>query len=102
MVTNDKDIPKRAYGELMYYLEREYRKLEIVFSKVHFIGNQKDVWILILSYWEDCKHFYNKNDYIKAFELVNYIWGMLDILANLDLLEIPRDVKKWFKIEQNN
>lgn len=98
---DNRNNPKKLYEELLHYLEREYKKLEIVFNKVRFIGDHKDIWILVLSYWEDCKYFYNKNDYIKAFELVNYIWGMLDILANLGLLEIPKDIKKWFKIEQS-
>jgi hypothetical protein len=83
-------------------LDREISKLSIVFQKVNPKSNQiKDLWNMILSYWEDCKHFYKSGKKLEAFELVNYIWGLLDALANLDLIEVPAEIKKWFKIEQD-
>jgi len=86
--------------EILYIINREMEKLEIIFKEVKYLGENKDLWKMIISYWEDCKYFYNKKDYVKTFELVNYIWGMLDVLANLNMLKIPKDLKKWFKIEQ--
>ena len=84
--------------EMMLYLNREYSKLESLFGKIKFLGKNEDLWRLVLSYWEDCKFFYESGEYVKAFELVNYIWGMLDILANLKLINIPENMKKWFKV----
>ena len=100
MGADNNDTLRKFYKELLYYLNREYKKLHIVFNRIRFVGDHSDVWKLVLSYWEDCKYFYNKHEYIKAFELINYIWGMLDILANLNMLELPNDIKKWFKVEQ--
>ncbi len=88
--------------EAQRILDREMVRLKEVFEKVTFTGEDDNVWDLVLSYWEDCKYFYGKEDYVKAFELVNYIWGMLDALANLSLLKIPENLRKYFKIEQEN
>jgi len=87
--------------ELEFYLEREYKKLEVVFKKIKYLGENKELWNLVLSYWRDLKYFYERRDKIKAFELVNYLWGMLDVLANLNLIYISKDIKKWFKVEQD-
>jgi len=82
-------------------LDREIYKLSIVFQKVNLKSNEiDDLWKMILSYWKDCKYFYESGKKLEAFELVNYIWGLLDALANLDLIEVPGDIKKWFKVEQ--
>ena len=87
---------KNSNNELIYLLERELKKLKIVFDKVKFLD--KDLEKFVKSYWEDCKYFYEKRDNIKAFELINYIWGILDCMANKNLLEIPEDIRKWFKV----
>jgi len=87
---------KNSNNELIYLLEREFKKLKIVFDKVKFLD--KDLEKFVKSYWEDCKYFYERGDNIKAFELVNYIWGILDCMANKNLLEIPEDIRKWFKV----
>jgi hypothetical protein len=44
------------------------------------------------------KYFYEKKDFVKAFELENYIWGILDTLINLKLIDVPEEYKKWFKL----
>jgi len=87
---------KNSNSELSYLLEREFKKLKVVFDKVKFLD--KDLEKFVKAYWEDCKYFYEKGDIIKAFELVNYIWGILDCMANKNLLEIPEDIRRWFKV----
>ena len=83
-------------NEFFYYLNREYEKLKIVFEKIKF--KDKDIEKFVRAYYEDMKYFYNKKDYLKAFELENYIWGILDALANLNIIYVPEDIKNWFKI----
>ncbi|MGC9079430.1 MAG: hypothetical protein ACP5G1_01695 [Nanopusillaceae archaeon] len=82
--------------ELLYYLNREYEKLEKIFKDIKF--KDKRFENFILAYYKDFLYFYNSKDYVKAFELENYIWGMLDILINLDLIEVKEEYKKWFKL----
>jgi len=82
--------------EFFYYLDREYKKLELIFKNIKFLDNRfKD---FLISYYKDLKYFYKKKDFVKAFELENYIWGILDTLINLRLIEVPEEYKKWFKL----
>ncbi|RDD52477.1 DUF357 domain-containing protein [Nanoarchaeota archaeon NZ13-N] len=87
---------KNSSEELLSLLEREFKKLEEVFKKVNFLD--KNLENFVKAYWEDCKYFYKNGEKIKAFELVNYIWGILDCMANRNLLEIPEDIRRWFKV----
>ena len=89
---------KKMKEEFFFYLNRERKKLEIVFEKIKVKKAGKKVFELAKSYFEDMKYFLEKKEYVKVFELENYIWGILDSLANLNLLIIPREIKKWFKV----
>ena len=82
--------------EFFYYLDREYKKLELIFKNIKFLDNRFENFLI--SYYNDLKYFYEKKDFVKAFELENYIWGILDTLINLRLIEVPEEYKKWFKL----
>jgi hypothetical protein len=82
--------------EFFYYLNREYEKLNKIFEKIIFKDKRFEEFLL--SYYKDMKYFYEKREYVKVFELENYIWGVLDTLINLNLIEVPEDYKKWFKL----
>ncbi|MGC9133330.1 MAG: DUF357 domain-containing protein [Nanopusillaceae archaeon] len=82
--------------EFFYYLNREYEKLNKIFEKIIFKDKRFEEFLL--SYYKDMKYFYENKEYVKAFELENYIWGILDALINLNLIEVPEDYKKWFKL----
>ncbi|MEM0379601.1 MAG: DUF357 domain-containing protein [Nanopusillaceae archaeon] len=83
-------------NEIIEITSREIEKLKIVFEKIKFFDFELKTFIE--AYWKDCLYFYNKKDYIKSFELVNYIWGILDCMANKNMIYIPEDIRKWFKI----
>ena len=93
-----KRITKKMKEEFFYYLSREKKKLEIVFEKVKVKKEGKKVFELANSYFKDMKYFFDKGEYVKVFELENYIWGILDTLANFNLLIIPKEIRKWFKV----
>ncbi len=93
-----KRITKKMKEEFFYYLSREKKKLEIVFEKVKVKKEGKEVFELAKSYFKDMKYFFDKGEYVKVFELENYIWGILDTLANFNLLIIPKEIRKWFKV----
>ncbi len=82
--------------EFFYYLDREYKKLELIFKNIRFLDNRFEKFVI--SYYNDMKYFYENKDFVKAFELENYIWGILDTLINLGLIEVPEEYKKWFKL----
>lgn len=85
--------------ELIYHLERETKKLKLLLKDVAFAKEAEEVKKLILSYYKDFKYFLALKENVKAFELANYIWGLLDALANLKLIKVPEAYKKWFKAE---
>ncbi|MEO2154482.1 MAG: DUF357 domain-containing protein [Nanoarchaeota archaeon] len=90
--------------ELILITDRELKKLKIVFDRLNFSNlkeKNNDLYNLISSYFYDLLYFYEKKDYVKAFELINYIWGYLDCLANLKIIEPDKEIKKWFKINQD-
>jgi len=93
-------IKEKDLEELIYITDREIEKLKKIF-KLQEDLKDLEVFDLINSYFKDLLYFYEKKDYIKAFELVNYIWGFLDILANLGLIKPREEFKKWFKIKQD-
>ncbi|BBL45580.1 hypothetical protein MJ1_0418 [Nanobdella aerobiophila] len=82
--------------ELLYYLNREYDKLNKIFSDIRFFN--RNIEDYVRSYYNDFLYFYDRKEYIKAFELENYIWGIIDILLNLKLIEVKEEYKKWFKL----
>jgi len=83
--------------EFFYYLERERKKLEKVFENLDFIDEEYGSFIK--AYWEDANYFYSNKDYVKAFELIMYIWGWLDCLINEGKIKVKnKELIKWFKI----
>ncbi|MEM0379395.1 MAG: DUF357 domain-containing protein [Nanopusillaceae archaeon] len=82
--------------EIIKLTDREIEKLRIVFEKIKFFD--LELKRFVEAYWKDCIYFYDKKDYIKAFELVNYIWGILDCMANKQIIYVPEEIKGWFKI----
>jgi len=83
--------------EFFYYLERERKKLEKIFENLEIVD--KDYETFIKAYWEDANYFYFNKDYVKAFELIMYIWGWLDCLINEGKIAIKnKELIRWFKI----
>ncbi len=63
--------------------------------------NEKFLEVLNLAraYCNDAEFFKNKNELLKALELEAYAWGLLDALAILKVLNVPKELQKWFKTE---
>ena len=58
-----------------------------------------DVIELVNSYVIDAEHFFSQDKFLEAFELYVYIFGLLDALARLKMID-PGDARKHFKVEQ--
>ncbi|MEM2121255.1 MAG: DUF357 domain-containing protein [Candidatus Woesearchaeota archaeon] len=89
--------------ELFFYLKRELNRLSVVIKSVKLIGKSDKKFLDILNlakcYFNDAKYFYDKKEYVKSFELLNYCWGLLDALAISKMLKVPKRFQKWFKTE---
>jgi hypothetical protein len=79
---------------------KERQRVNETLPEVKVIDNRaKDVIELARSYRIDAEHFYEMQDYISAFELYVYIFGLLDALARLKFID-PGAARKHFKVEQ--
>jgi hypothetical protein len=98
MVT--KKLSKEQHQELFFILDRESKKLKQIFAEIKLIDDSfSQIFNLAKSYYQDMKHFFDKKEYVKSFELQNYVWGMLDSLAVMKAVQVPEEMQKWFKAE---
>ncbi|MCW1303469.1 MAG: DUF357 domain-containing protein [Candidatus Nanoarchaeia archaeon] len=84
--------------KLSRLVANELSKLEQVMNGMKVMEGGKEVMELARSYLEDSKYFFKRREYLKAFELVNYIWGLLDACAILKLVD-PMEFRKYFKVD---
>ena len=86
--------------EFFFILKREEAKLDQIFEKIK-LKDQKfsETFKFMKSYHEDMKFFFKKEEHVKAFELQNYVWGLLDSLAINKAIEVPKELQKYFKAE---
>jgi hypothetical protein len=78
-------------------LNREIKKLDIVFK---LIKSDDPEFKYAYSYYLDAKYFLSLGRYEEAYDLTSYVWGILDTLARKKYIEVPKEIKKWFKIDQ--
>jgi hypothetical protein len=74
-------------------VEEALASLKVVDEKAH------EVMELVDSYAIDAEHFFSQDKFLEAFELYVYIFGILDALARLKMID-PGDARKHFKVEQ--
>lgn len=85
--------------DLKELVKKEIEKMEKVINKVKIKDSiAVEVYNLALSYFIDAKHFFEKNDFIKAFEAIVICWAYIDACLHFNFLEIPDELKKYFTI----
>ena len=91
---------KKQKDEFFFLLKREEAKLQQIFDKIK-LKDQKfsETFKFTQSYYQDMKYFFEKQEHVKAFELQNYVWGLLDALALSKAIEVPKELQKHFKTE---
>jgi hypothetical protein len=95
-------LNKTQEEEFFFILERENKKLEQIFKSIKLKTKDKktkEIFNLVLSYYKDMSYFLKKKEYVKAFELENYVWGLLDALAIFKAIQIPANMQAWFKCD---
>jgi hypothetical protein len=86
--------------EFFFILKREEAKLEQIFKSIKLKDSKfSETFKFMKSYYDDMKFFMKKNEHVKAFELQNYVWGILDSLAINKAIEVPKELQKHFKAE---
>ncbi len=60
-------------------------------SKTHLDTIAKDYLDMAQRYYDDAKHFFEKDDYINAFAALNYSHGWLDAGARIGIFDVEHD-----------
>jgi len=60
-------------------------------DKTHLDKIAKDYLLMAKTYFEDAKHFREKDDFINAFAALNYAHGWLDAGARLGVFDVGHD-----------
>ncbi|MCL5783516.1 MAG: DUF357 domain-containing protein [Candidatus Thermoplasmatota archaeon] len=81
--------------KVVKYIELEeeaLEKLKISAPEDSFlIEFARDAMKMIVSYFNDAKHFHAQNDEINAFAALNYSYGWIDSLVRLGIFDGDRD-----------
>ncbi|MCD6384090.1 MAG: DUF357 domain-containing protein [Thermoplasmata archaeon] len=76
---------------------REIERMEEVFSSLE--GEGGTVMKLARSYFEDSKYFFERGEYLKAFEAAVISWAYVDALLHMGKARLPKDLLKNFTVE---
>ena len=83
--------------ELKKISEREIKRMEEVLKDTVVKENRAlEIYNLALSYHTDAKHFFEKGDFIRAFEAVVISWTYIDAGLHMDVFEVPEKHRKLF------
>ncbi len=70
-------------------LDKYFKVTESALKKIKPSTNKaKDIYELAKCYYEDAKHFKEKDDLVNAFACINYAHAFLDIGARLKLFKV--------------
>ena len=79
--------------------KKEIEKIEEIIKEVKLKDNVAlEVYNLALSYFSDAKHFFEKEDFVRAFEAVVISWAYLDACLHFGFIEVPEKFKKYFTV----
>jgi len=76
---------------------KEFERLSFALKEATFLRGSESCEELVRSYFIDAKHFLDNEKYLECFELSVYVFGILDCLARLGLLD-PGKARKHYKI----
>ncbi len=84
--------------------EREVNRIREIISNVKVVKTAsprsvfsgEDLLDFARNYASDSNHFFEKKDFVEAFEAAIIAWAYIDIGFKLDLLDIPKYLHKHF------
>ena len=76
---------------------REIERMERVFSQIEVVTDT-DVLVLAASYFKDSKFFFEKGEYLNAFEAVVISWAYIDSLLHFNKVKVPDELKDLFTV----
>ncbi len=81
-------------------IKKEKRRIKKALDKIDFGKTKmsKHIQDFVKNYFSDSDYFFEKKDYISAFEALIICWAYLDVGAKLKIIEIPKSLKDSFTV----
>jgi len=87
------------FMEVESLAKKEIGKVELILKELKLVDSKgKSILNLINSYLEDAKYFYDKKQFVQAFEAAVMCWTYADAGLHLKVFEINDYLKKLFTI----
>ena len=81
--------------------KKEIDKVELILKELKLVDPKgNDILNLINSYFEDAKYFYNKKQFVQAFEAAVMCWTYADAGLHLKVFEINDSLKRLFTVDK--
>jgi len=84
-------------NEIKELAKKEIEKMQKVFENLEILENN-EIIDLARRYFEDAKYFFEKENYIKAFEAVVISWAYIDACLHFKKVKIPENLKNYFTV----
>ncbi len=85
--------------EIESLAKKEIDKVEVILKSLKLADSKgKNIMNLINSYFEDAKYFYDKKQFIQAFEAAVMCWTYADAGLHLKVFEVPDSLKRIFTV----
>jgi hypothetical protein len=86
--------------ELRERTEKEIEMMRKVFKAIRVKEDNNPISIsffdMASNYFSDCVFFFEKQDYIRAFESVVISWSYIDAGIKADFFTVTKDLKQYF------
>jgi len=84
-------------SEIKEMARKEIEKMQEVFENLEILENN-EVIDLAKRYFEDAKYFFEKENYIKAFEAIVISWAYIDACLHFKKVKVPEKFKNYFTV----
>ena len=83
--------------EIENLAKKEIDKVELILKGLELADKKgEDILKLINSYFTDAKYFYNKKQFIQAFEAAVMCWTYVDAGLHLEVFSVPDNIRNLF------
>ena len=80
--------------------KKEMERIDSIMRNLGIIDSTKagSLVRVMKSYYEDCKDFYKKKQYLQALETAFIVWAYVDAGLHLKVFSVPDSMKKMFTV----
>ena len=85
--------------ELEQFAKKEIEKIENVMNEIKLVDvNGDELLELAKAYFKDAKHFFDKQQYLQAFEAAVIVWAYIDAGLHMKVFSVPEKFLKMFTV----